>query len=103
MAPRRHAHGYWLPSQTTRHVEDYVARQVLLGSEKLETRLLPYDALFTARLAEILLEDWGQQGRPPKTLHLGAGRGAMAEQLSRWGLPVASVDGAPGSTEPLGS
>ena len=28
VAPRRHAHGYWLTSETPRHVEDYVSRQV---------------------------------------------------------------------------
>eukprot|EP00434_Breviolum_minutum_P016559 symbB.v1.2.014599.t1/scaffold1071.1/size202461/12 len=96
--PRRHPHGYWKTSMKHDHVQNYVSRQVSAGSEKLETRLLPYDALFTARLAELLLEEWGEAQRPPKTLHLGAGRGAIAErfvceQLSRWGLPVASVDG----------
>lgn len=91
--PERHPHGYWMTDMKPELVENYISRQVTAGSEKLETRLLPYDAHFTARLAEFLLEQWGEAQRPPKTLHLGAGRGAMAEQLSRWGLPVTSVDG----------
>eukprot|EP00930_Biecheleria_cincta_P022321 TRINITY_DN16303_c0_g3_i1.p1 TRINITY_DN16303_c0_g3~~TRINITY_DN16303_c0_g3_i1.p1 ORF type:complete len:1239 (-),score=176.68 TRINITY_DN16303_c0_g3_i1:71-3787(-) len=74
------------------------------GSEKMETGLLHHDGIFAASLAEFLIAEWGGSGaghrepqplqRPPKTVDLGAGRGALVEQLGRWGLPVVGVDGS---------
>ncbi|CAJ1400688.1 unnamed protein product [Effrenium voratum] len=89
--PIRHRHGYWMNGRSENWTR-FVSRQAAVpGSEKLETRLLGYDATFAARLAEFLFEQWAEA--PPKVLVLGAGRGALAEQLGRWGLPVAAVDG----------
>eukprot|EP00439_Symbiodinium_sp_Y106_P024392 s287_g2.t6 len=102
--PERHPHGYWTHDWDTSPLtgsmfQAYLQRQAASpGSAKTETRLLPYDGIFAAGLADFFLAEWGAkesrgQSRPPKILILGAGRGALAEQLARWGLPTVAIDG----------
>ncbi|CAE6932210.1 unnamed protein product [Symbiodinium sp. CCMP2456] len=102
--PDRHPHGYWTHDWDTSPLKGsmfqaYLQRQAASpGSAKTETRLFLYDGIFAAGLADFFLAEWGAkesrgQSRPPKILILGAGRGALAEQLARWGLPAVAIDG----------
>ncbi|OLP84946.1 hypothetical protein AK812_SmicGene34122 [Symbiodinium microadriaticum] len=102
--PERHPHGYWTHDWDTSALKGsmfqaYLQRQAASpGSAKTETRLFLYDGIFAAGLADFFLAEWGAKesrghSRPPKILILGAGRGALAEQLARWGLPAVAIDG----------
>jgi len=99
--PKRNWHGVVLndwevaPFDQGEPFNDFVERQVGKdGYMKLESGLLHHDGLWTAQLAELMFEEWGRQGRPPRIVDLGCGRGALVEQLDRFNLPVVGVDGS---------